>query len=425
VAESSADLAIVGGGIAGGALATVMSRAGRSVVVLERGSAYHDFVRGESVLPWGVREANRLGLTDDLVAAGGHWTTRWVSYNETLTAAEAEARALALDRIVDGVPGALNMPHPDACRALRDAAMRAGARYELGVRSTRVEPGARPLVTYEAGGTERTLRCRLVVGADGRNSPLRRRTTRSERGAEGHHMVAGLLVENLHGLWEGADVQTVEDRIFFLGLPQGGGRARVYLAFEPSDRARFNGHDRAAAFLAACRCRTVRQGDVWADATPAGPCGVFTGEDLAVESPVSEGVALIGDAAGYISPLIGQGISMALRDVRVLADILRDCGDWSESGLRGYVAERRERMHRMRAITRLYAAVFADFSPGVAQRRLRASERMEEDATMALPFAAVFAGPELVPGAGFVDDVRERLLAPAPGAAVIAEEVRR
>ncbi|HEY4027064.1 MAG TPA: NAD(P)/FAD-dependent oxidoreductase [Candidatus Dormibacteraeota bacterium] len=425
MAELFADLAIVGGGIAGGALATAMSRAGRSVVVLERNAEYHDSVRGESIVPWGVREANRLELTDDLVAAGGHWTTRWVSYNETLTAAEAEARALALDRIVVDVRGALNMPHPAACRALRDAATRAGARYEPDARVTRLEPGARPLVTYEIDGTERSVRCRLVVGADGRNSPVRQRTTPYHRGAEGHHMVAGLLVQDLRDLWESADVQTVEGRTFFLGLPQGGGRARVYLAFEPADRARFSGPDRAEAFLAACRCRTVRQGDVWADARPAGPCGVFGGEDLVTESPVSEGVVLVGDAAGYISPLIGQGMSMALRDVRVLADILRGGDDWSEAGLRGYVAERRERMRRLRAITRLYAAVFADFSPGVAQRRLRVSERMEEDATLALPFAAVFAGPELVPGADFVDRVRERLLAPAPDAPVTAEEVRR
>ena len=406
------DAVVVGGGFAGGAFAAVMSRLGNRVLVLERTTAYRDCVRGENILPWGVREANRLGLTDVLAGPGSHWTTRWVSYNETLTAAEAEDRALALDRILPNVQGSLNQQHPLACEKLRDAATAAGARYEFGVGEVRAEPGVAPAVSYVVGGVERTVRCRLLIGADGRHSLLRGRLARTQRGSEGH-LVAGLLVEDLRDLWEPADVQTVEDRVFFLGLPQGGGRARVYLAFEPSDRARFSGPDRAAAFLAACRCRTLRQSEVWAAGRPAGPCAVFTGEDLVVDSPLAPGVALIGDAAGYISPLVGQGLSMALRDVRVLTDLLRAGDDWSERALRPYATERAERMRRLRAITELYAAVFADFSPGIAQRRLRVAERMEAEATLALPFAAVFAGPELVPGAGFVHRVREQLLAPA------------
>lgn len=421
--EDAYDLIVVGGGFAGGALATVMSRAGHSVLVLERASAYRDCVRGENILPWGVREANRLGLTGDLAGPTAHWTTRWVSYNETLTAAEAEERALALDRLLPGVPGSLNQPHPLACRKLRDAAVAAGATWVLGAGAVRVGPGARPVVSYAVRDEERRARGRLVVGADGRRSSVRQRVTGATRGEE-RHLLAGLLVEDLHDLWEAADVQTVEDRVFFLGLPQGGGRARVYLAFEHADRARFAGAGRERAFLEACRRRTLRQGDIWAAGSPAGPCAIFTGEDLVTDSPVGPGVVLVGDAAGYISPLVGQGLSMALRDVRVVTELLRASGDWSERALQPYVTERSERMRRLRAITELYSAVFADFSPGIARRRLLVAERMEAEATLALPFAAVFAGPELVPGAGFVDRVRERLLAPdATKAASAAVEV--
>jgi 2-polyprenyl-6-methoxyphenol hydroxylase-like FAD-dependent oxidoreductase len=405
---SNYDFVVVGCGFAGGAFATAMARAGHEVLVLEEVTAYRDRVRGESIVPWGVAEANRLDLTQPLVSGGAHWTTRWVSYNETLTAAEAEARALPLDAIVQGVAGALNLGHPAACAALRDAATGAGACCETGVRDVRVMPGPTPRVTYTAGGAERSVRARLVVGADGRSSALRQALGRTHRGEVGH-VVAGLLVEDLRDVWEAADVQTVEGRVFFLGLPQGGGRARVYLAFDPDDRARFSGPDAAAAFLAACRCRTVRQGDVWAAAKPAGPCALFTGEDLVAESPVGEGVALVGDAAGYISPLVGQGLSMALRDVRVLRDALLGTCDL-RAALEAFATERRERMRRLRAITRLYAAVFTDFSPGVAQRRLQVAERMEQDPSLALPFAAVFAGPELVPSAEFVDRVREVIL---------------
>ena len=72
------DLIIVGGGIGGGALATVMARAGKSVLLLEQSEVYEDKVRGEWISPWGVAETKRLGLYDTLRAAGGHHLTRHV-----------------------------------------------------------------------------------------------------------------------------------------------------------------------------------------------------------------------------------------------------------------------------------------------------------------------------------------------------------
>ncbi len=38
---------------------------------------------------------------------------------------------------------------------------------------------------------------------------------------------------------------------------------------------------------------------------------------------------LIGDAAGWNDPIIGQGLSIALRDARIIAEILRAAADWS------------------------------------------------------------------------------------------------
>ncbi len=67
----SADVVVVGGGIAGSSLATVMARDGYQVVVLERQSAYRDKVRGEVLLCWGVAELLRLDLEKPLLDAGG------------------------------------------------------------------------------------------------------------------------------------------------------------------------------------------------------------------------------------------------------------------------------------------------------------------------------------------------------------------
>ena len=58
----TADVVVVGAGVAGAALGTVLARDGLDVVVLERQTRYRDKVRGEFLAPWGVAELDRLGL---------------------------------------------------------------------------------------------------------------------------------------------------------------------------------------------------------------------------------------------------------------------------------------------------------------------------------------------------------------------------
>jgi 2-polyprenyl-6-methoxyphenol hydroxylase-like FAD-dependent oxidoreductase len=93
------DVVVVGGGIAGGALATVLATAGASVIVLERSTEYRDRVRGEYMQPWGVPEAQRLGVLDVLLEAGGNVATRMVPYDETVDPAAAEQATVDLAEI--------------------------------------------------------------------------------------------------------------------------------------------------------------------------------------------------------------------------------------------------------------------------------------------------------------------------------------
>jgi 2-polyprenyl-6-methoxyphenol hydroxylase-like FAD-dependent oxidoreductase len=65
--QEAFEVIIIGGGIAGNALAAVLARAGRAVLVLERSTVYRDRVRGEVFQPWGVAEARRLDLHEALV----------------------------------------------------------------------------------------------------------------------------------------------------------------------------------------------------------------------------------------------------------------------------------------------------------------------------------------------------------------------
>ena len=60
--DVSPDVVVVGGGIAGAALAKATAEAGRQVMMLERQMTYRDKVRGEVLSAWGVVEAAGWGL---------------------------------------------------------------------------------------------------------------------------------------------------------------------------------------------------------------------------------------------------------------------------------------------------------------------------------------------------------------------------
>src|ERR1700744_475674 len=123
----SYDVIVVGGGIAGSALATALARDGLEVLVVERQTTFRDKVRGETLLCWGVAEMLRLELEKPLLDVGGGYITRFVFYDEVFDPTEAEAAALPTDQLLPGVPGCLDVGHPQACEALLRAAEDAGA----------------------------------------------------------------------------------------------------------------------------------------------------------------------------------------------------------------------------------------------------------------------------------------------------------
>jgi 2-polyprenyl-6-methoxyphenol hydroxylase-like FAD-dependent oxidoreductase len=152
------DIVVVGGGIAGTAIALVLARAGLTVTVLEQQLSYRDRVRGEYMQPWGVAEAQHLGISEILVKAGGFFARRIIPYDEINSPHAAEATARALGELVPGVPGgALCVSHPAACLALSQAAETAGATVIRGIRRPTITLGSEPAVAFELDGVEQCL----------------------------------------------------------------------------------------------------------------------------------------------------------------------------------------------------------------------------------------------------------------------------
>jgi len=210
-------------------------------------------------------------------------------------------------------------------------------------------------VAYAAAGRRLEVRCRLVVGADGRQSAVRAQAGIELRRTDPVHAIGGLLVAGAPEWPADLNATATESDVACLVFPLGGGSHRLYLCCAMEERARFAGPGGAARFLDAFHLASLPRPPVLPAATPAGPCAAFPGDDTSAPTPFADGVVLVGDTAGHSNPLIGHGLSLAGRDVRVLSELLLASPDWLPAALLPYCEERGERMRRVRFAASLSA----------------------------------------------------------------------
>jgi menaquinone-9 beta-reductase len=382
---SQYEVIVVGGGIAGSALAANLAREGVSTLVLERETKFRDRIRGENVHPWGVAEAKTLGI-DDVLRKGGAIE---VSRFETRFGAPAPQRDLPRTT-PHGLPD-LNFYHPDAQEALLQHAAESGAEVWRGAQVAEVIPGDTPAVRLRDSGAGTVLRGRLVVGADGRSSLCRKAIAKEERRLRSNRLLAGVLLEDVAG---GADANVAGiapgTGVMSIFFPQGNGRARLYGAFRGYDQERLQGAGALGRLLEAI-APTGLPVDDFANARVAGPLATFDGDDSWVEHPFRDGVALIGDAAGISDPTWGQGLSLSWRDARVLRDELLKGDDYDAAGHR-YADAHDEYFTRVITVEGWFRQLFLDTGREADALRARAMAKIAADPTRVPDH--LFSGPD-------------------------------
>ena len=276
---------IAGGGPAGLACAIAARRAGLSAIVVDQRTPPIDKACGEGLMPGGVAALERLGVRVD--PAGCHRFTG-IRYLDGEVVAEADFPAgegLGVRRVY-------------LHQALVERAAALGVELRWGTRFTGITADA--LLT-DAGA----LRGRVMGGADGLGSATRRwlgfggePARRRRFGVRRHYAVAP---------WSHrVEVYWADDCEAYV-TPAG--PARVGVAFLWSGRkARFDDllaqHPRLAARLAGAPQESRDRG--------AGPLarrvtGVRRGR-----------WALLGDAAGYLDAITGEGLSLAFHQAEAL-----------------------------------------------------------------------------------------------------------
>ena len=377
------DIIVVGGGLAGSSFAAAMARAGAKVLILEQESRFRDRIRGEFLCPWGTAEVKELGLLEAFHRAGAHdilWVDMGTGPRDLIATVKHQLPALAYS-------------HPALQEGLIDAAQKSGVEVRRGVTAQKIEPGSKPVVECRANGSPERITARIVVAADGRNSAARRWAGLTSQRDDHPFLIAGVLLEgvkfrdDLSAFPFNPASGTVTGTI-----PQGTGQFRAYLGYPTAWEFRLQGKDHVARMLEESAKSTPFLADAYANAKDVGPLASFDANDSWVDHPYKDGVALIGDAAATSDPSFGQGMSLTMRDVRVLRDALLANSDWNQAG-HIYAAEHDTYFHRCHKATRMLRTVFQEQTPEAKRIQERALPLIAEDPTRVPDH--LFCGPEL------------------------------
>lgn len=282
-------------------------------------------------MPWGVAEARALGIYEVLVSAGAVPITYWDSYQG--------ADRTGHRNLVNTTPlkeHILACYHPYMQESLLQWAQDGGASVWRGARARSLDTGdgnrEKVTVVADVEGRSESMSARMVVGADGRGSAVRSWAGFQVNKDPDRNLVAGLLLENVDLSEDAAHAWLQADLGYFVfHWPQANGMARAYLCTSPGSGSRLSGAGDFPRFIEGCAAAGVPAG-VYSQAKAAGPLATFDGAGTWVENAYQQGVALIGDAASNSDPTWGQGLAMALRDVRVLSQALADHEDWAAAG---------------------------------------------------------------------------------------------
>ncbi|WNI20821.1 4-hydroxybenzoate 3-monooxygenase [Streptomyces sp. ITFR-16] len=307
-------VAIVGGGVAGLALANFLLRKGIGCIVLEKHSrAYvEQRQRAGALDAGGVRLLNEWGVGE--VVEGGY------SHGDSdapmpllMDGAKRQWRTGGDDE--DDIDGTF-CPQQVLVRNLIRIFLRDGGDLRFGARNVTLHDvdSGQPVVRYQdADGTAHAVACDFVAGADGYHGVSRTAVPEDVLTCSTHEFGYAWLSAMTEAPADPLAVLAVHSRGFAAQITRGPNASRLYL-----------------------QCPLTDTVDVWSDeriwdelearfGEPVEPKGPITSKQVVplrgvVFSPMSHGrLYLLGDAAHLISPMSAQGMSLALHDADALA----------------------------------------------------------------------------------------------------------
>jgi flavin-dependent dehydrogenase len=308
------DAIVIGARVAGATTALLLARAGLRVLLVDRSRPGTGVLSTHALMRGGVLQLSRLGLLDDVVAAGTPPIRRTV------------IRYGDVEEVVDIRPsaGVDALYAPDRVvfdRLLVAAAERAGVDVRFRTTLTGLRRGRDGEVVgvelRDATGRPSTACAPITVGADGVRSAVAREVgaLTYERAAASGAMAAAYVT----GVEADGYQWLYAERAAAGVIPTNGGRMMVWTSV-PQARFLHELRGRPDHGLAEVLGEVAPE---WAAAvaagTPDGPVRGFAGVPGYLRQPWGRGWALVGDAGAFKDPITTHGMTDALRDAELLA----------------------------------------------------------------------------------------------------------
>ena len=347
---------IVGAGPAGASLGYLLARRGIEVTLLERRRDFAREFRGEVLMPSGIAAIEQMGLKTQLATLP--------TYTQPTIDVYLNGRPLFSESLDTGSPGDVRFMAVSQPALLEMLVGEAGASSSFNlIRGASVkemirDDGRIAGVCIRTDGEEQELRADLVVGADGRNSIVRKQAG----------IVARQVSPPMDIVW--CELPCPDD---WPGVRAYAGRGHLLIAYHKWGDTLQLGWVILKGTFGDLRSRGIEQ---WVEemANHVSPdlADHLRAHRDAVQKPflldvVSDcvdrwstpGALVIGDAAHTMSPVGGQGINIALRDAIVAANHLVPVLSQPEPGTNALVAAldviEAERMPEIRHVQALQA----------------------------------------------------------------------
>jgi len=312
------DAVVVGGGPAGATAATVLARAGRRVVVVDKATFPRDKCCGDGLTAAALRELEDLGVRPEAVAG-------WQAVDEARVCSPSGYTVRLPLPSGRGLFAAV-APRAALDAAVLDAARTAGATVHDGHAMVSAAPTAEG-IEIEAEGLGR-IRAPYAIGADGAWSPLRHLMGAQVPGYLGDwHAFRQYFADvgpEADALWVWFEADLLPGYAWSFPLP--GGRANVGFGIQ---------RDRGVAV------RDMKH--LWPDLLGRPEIRRVLGDDAHAEAahkawpiparvermPLTAAggrVLFVGDAAAATDPLTGEGIAQAMLTGRLAAAAVQEAG---------------------------------------------------------------------------------------------------
>lgn len=314
------DVIVVGAGPGGATAAMALVQKGYDVLLMDRKAFPRDKACGDAVPAGAIDLLYALGMEDKIKNAGFYYVDkiRLVSPKGHIMDADLEeenhrSRSAIVPRLVFD-------------NLLQQHAVESGAEFvQAHVKEPIVEDDQVVGVRARVNGSTKEFRSKVVVAADGVTSTIAR-AIRPDKHVDGHRAVAlRAYIDDIEELPHQVEFYLYEQILpgYAWIFPLGKNEANIGLGMR-LDKFRENGHnlnDMLQKFLEMpdIKARLKKGGQVHDVAT----WQLNFGSQKNVRRAY-DGALLIGDAAGFINPLTGGGISNALTSARLATETVHE-----------------------------------------------------------------------------------------------------